>query len=321
MGIAFDKVSENNVISDYTMKLLNHKCICGKDLEFYSSLSSLYCKDKKCKCRVISRIEKCLSSMGVDTSSFDIYNIVNKLDLISPYQIFLLKDAYNNNLVSDTDIVDIKLLEQLDKIVSADYKFYNLLEMSGIDTISNIACKLAYGFNNLDEFYSEVEGGQLVFINERLGIDTSDGCIISLEVYNKLLEIKDELIFAESIFKITPYRNRIFIAFNDNVKPFNNKMELMDYLKYTYKNTFVHVTVIRDNLDILVKKSNNNTNKFRLANLINDKYVADKVNSGELELSDIGKLDEKQLKPIGSRVYIDSLENILSRLEKTMNKN
>ena len=75
-----------------------------------------------------------------------------------------------------------------------------------------------------------------------MGVTNLDSCILSIKVYNTLLSIKEELIFAESLVNIKQNDERIFIAFNDNVEPFVNKSELIDYLNYTYTKQFVQTS-------------------------------------------------------------------------------
>ena len=69
-------------------------------------------------------------------------------------------------------------------------------------------------------------------------------------------------------------------------------------------------------MDILVKNSHLTSAKFKTARLINDKYVARAVNSGSLQLSDVGKDVPGDLKPLGYRIYIDTIENVVSKLKK-----
>jgi hypothetical protein len=111
------------------------------------------------------------------------------------------------------------------------------------------------------------------------------------------------------------------MAFADNVIPFVNKSELMDWLNSTYEYEFVQITTISDYTDILIRNANSNSNKIRSARLINDKYIADSINNGDFTLNDINKTKQGELKPIGSKVYIDTLENIIEKLNKLKENN
>ena len=87
------------------------------------------------------------------------------------------------------------VLIDIDKAKEKEFKVWELLELSG--EVGEVAKTIGYGFSSVMELYREVENGQLAFVNERLGIETLDSCIFSIDLYNKLLKIKDEVIFAE----------------------------------------------------------------------------------------------------------------------------
>ena len=124
------------------------------------------------------------------------------------------------------------------------------------------------------------------------------------------------MIFAESLVNIEKNDERIFIAFNDNVEPFVNKSELIDYLNYTYTKQFVQITTITEVTDVLIRHTDVNTAKYRAARLMNDEATARKVNSGELALNEADKIIPGQLKPMGQKIYITTLETFINRLDE-----
>jgi hypothetical protein len=86
-------------------------------------------------------------------------------------------------------------------------------------------------------------------------------------------------------------------------------------MNYKYNYTFVPVTTIAETTDILIRNSANSGSKVRTARLINDKHIAELMNKGEINLSDINKKVDTDLKPAGCSIYIDSIENVLNRLD------
>lgn len=318
MSISIDEAYSNNLISQKTIKMLPKFCACGSTLRFSDSLRELKCTVPNCRGKILNRITDFCDYNNIELSYDSILAIVDKLGIVTPYQILMLKDAYENKGISRVDVSNIlSVIKTIDALRNTQMEFYKLLEMCGLNGIKKIAKKIAYGFNNTDEFFNEVENGQLAFINDRLGVTNLDSCILSIKVYNTLLSIKEELIFAESLVNIKQNDERIFIAFNDNVEPFVNKSELIDYLNYTYTKQFVQITTITDITDVLIRHTTDvTTAKYRTARLINDEATARKVNSGELTLNEADKIIPGQLKPMGQKIYITTLDTFIKRLDE-----
>lgn len=317
MGVSLKEAFENNILNSKASKIIPKECLYGNEIIFSDSLKEIQCSKKDCKCKVLYRIKHFCNQLDIKISLRDIKNIVDKLNIVSPYQMLLIDGAYDNNMITSQDSSCIyDLVKRVKDIKDNEYLFYELFRLCGINNISSIAHEIAYGFENTDELYNELEIGQLSFINERLGINSSDGCILSLDILNSLIEIKEEIIFAESVLKIKEYdKPRLFIAFNDNTDDYVNKQELLDVLNNKFNYTFVHVSVISNNTDILIKNLGNANNKFRTARLVNDKLIAEQINIGSIELNDIGKFREKQFKPVGSQIFIGSVKEIVDRLD------
>lgn len=324
MGISFKEATQNKLISDNIIKIIPTKCRCGKPLEFNDSLRELKCTDKHCIYNLLDRlIEFCIKA-NLQIKENELKSLATKLKIVTPYQLLMLDEVMQEGIIDNNDIHSLNDVAQtIQEIKQKDYNLYNIAELCGILTIERVAYKIFNGFVSFEEAFEEIETGQISFINERLGIKSSDSSILSIEVYNKLLSLKEELIFGETQLKIKELnKKRLKIAFTDSVSPFVNKGELIDKFNNTYNYYFTLVTTITESTDILVKNSlDTNTNKYRAARLINDKFIADSMNNGDITLKDIGKTEKNKLKPIGSKIYIDTLENVTLRLEQDKENN
>lgn len=317
MSITFDEAYSNGLISQKVLKMVPKQCMCGSVLTFSDSLRELKCIEPNCKGKILNRITEFCEYNKLPLSYDSILAITEKLGIVSPYQLLMLKDAYAVKSITRVDVPNIlSVIKSIESIRATEIKLYQILEMCGINSIRLIARKIAKGFNTTEELFNEIENGQLAFINERLGINNLDSCILSIDVYNTLLNLKEELIFAESLMTIQYNTDRLFIAFNDNVEPFVNKSELIEYLNYKYKKEFVHTTLINDRTDVLIMHIETVTSKYRTARLLNDEVTAKQVNTGELKLTDAGKIIDTDLKPLGQKIYIVSLSTFLERLDK-----
>jgi len=315
MSMSFEEALNNNIISQSTYDMIPKACRCGSPLLFSDSLRELRCSNPKCREALAIRLKHFVDYNNLSLTFDDCYLLTERLNIVSPYQLVMLKDAVANKLITTADILKIyKVTDEITELLTKEFYIYQLLEMCGIHEISSIASKIAFGFNTMDELYNEIDNTQVAFINDRLGIVTSDSCTLSLDVYNKLLKIKEELYLGEALFKIKEYNNRLHIAFCDKVSPYVNKSELLSYLKSTFSFTFVHRVLIDDTTDILIKHLDNTTSRYRNARLINDKFVAEQVNNNMLKLAEVGAPVEGQLKPQGTKIYITTTEELIRRL-------
>lgn len=320
MGITLSEALKNELITAQTYKTIP-KCKCGSIFEFSDSMKALVCTNKDCVYKTIHRIELFCEKLGIVHSKFDIMQLVKSLKIVTPYQMLMLDSAYAKNVADIRNIQGIdELLQNIKRIKEREYFISNIVELCGIRTIENIAYKIFDGFNSVEDAFNEIETGQLAFLNEHLGIKSSDSSIISVEIFNILKSIRDELIFGETQLKIKKHTNIIRIAFSDNVLPFINKSELISYLNYKFNYKFVLATTVGETTDILIKNIDSNNSKYRTAKIINDKHIADSMNNNGVSFNDIGKKVDGELKPLGNRIYIDTLSNVLERLEE-LNRN
>ena len=316
MGVTFDEAIDNKLITEYTLKLLPSKCRCGANIEFNDSIRNMRCTNDNCIYKIIDRLHNFCTYNNININNSELLNIAKTLNIITPYQLLMLDEAYEHKLISSDIVTDIdNLLCDIAKLKNRPIYLYEMIAMCGLTSITNVAEQLFNGFDTVDDAFNEIEQGQLTFINERLGVKDIDNSIFSMDIYKDLVSLKEEFVFAETQLKIIKYPRVIKIAFCDNVLPFYNKRELIKYLDSKFKVKFNHVVCINDTVDILVKSFDSNNTKTRLANAINDKYRADMINSGKLEIQDLDKFNDTELKPVGKKIYIDNLDNLLNRLE------
>lgn len=317
MSISITEAENNKLISSKAISILPKKCLCGNELSFSDSLRKLQCANTNCKATMLHRCKVFCEKTELNITESELIRLIEKLSLITPYQLLQLDAVYNENLIDNSDIQNIEsLIQKLNIIKNNEYFMYQIIELSGIEEIASIAKKLFYGFNSIDEIFEEIETSRVIFFNERLGIRSSDSTIISVEIYNKVMDIQEELIFAETQFKVKEHKNILRVVFADNnIGNFINKAELIEYLEDRYNYTILHVSNICNKTDILIKNGGISSTKARIARTINEKYIAEQINSGKISLNDIGTFEKGVLKPVGSIVYIDTLEHILDRLD------
>lgn len=316
MSIGFDEALNNEILSPILLKSIQSRCKCGAKIEFSDSLKTAHCSNKKCIYTIINRVNAINKKLNLNISDIDIENIVKKLRLTTPYQIFMIDAAAKNGSITGADIHNIdSVMQNLEKAKQKEYSLYEIAELSGIISIENTAKAIFNGFDSVTEAYNEIDRGQLSFISERLGLYTTEASTLGVEIYNQLIKFMEEFLFAEMQLKVKKYSDyKLNIAFCDNIIPFLNKQEYIEYINSLSKFKFNYVSSISTSTDILIRNSSENNSKSRAARIINDKFVANSVNSGELNLSDIGIFRDGEVKPIGNIIYICKSDELIHRL-------
>lgn len=328
MGITFKEAVDNQLLSVYTMNMLPLKCACGRELQFSDDMSKLICTEVNCRNSVIVRIENFAEAMGLEISRDEIVALLKRVPrVISPYQLIDLDRAYKEKKISKSVIFNLdKILARLKEIRQGAYYIYELAGMCGIESIQLIANKLFYGFNTVEEFYSNLYGYGADFLNDKLGISDE---MEALSLADELKGIQEELQYAESRFNVHEHKRVFKVAFADNeLLPYINKQEFIGVLNSAFSSSFITVSNIDSNTDILIRNDGKKSAKYMEAVRVNEKLTADKVNSGELEYKDIGldkdvytesggrDNDRDRFKPLGQSIYIGSVEDVLNRLSK-----
>lgn len=318
MSITLQEAIDNELISDQIINVIPRKCKCGSNIVISDSLKEIKCSNINCIYKTINRIYNASKLLSIGLQESDIKNIVNKLGIVTPYQLLMLDGAYDKQMINSEDIIEIdNIIQNIKNIKQNDYYIYNIVEMCGIEKIRIIAKKLFYGFESFDEAYNEIEQGQISFISERLGMSNPDGSTFAYDIYKSLIELKDEFIFGEMQLNIKKCnKKRLFVAFSDNVIPYVNKSEYLDYLNNNYNYEFVLITTISDNTDILIKNSVDTSGKYRAARIINDKVIASGMNSGELTISSINRNIKGQLKPLGCNILVTTTNGLIDKLNE-----
>lgn len=317
MSITFNEVIEHELLTKNKIKYLNKKCYCGSDLVFSDDLRVMKCTNKNCIYSKLARFKLFCNMNKINISDKDLINLISKLKLISPYQMLILDTAYDNNLITKDDVANIEsIIKYTKQITSKTYELYEVIRLSCIESIYEIAETLFNGYNSVEEAYNDIETNRVSFVNTRLGIKNKETTAMSVFILDRLLEYKDELIFGETLFNINKHLDRVVIVVNDNVDKFINKKDFVSYISNRYNKTVLLTSNISENTDILIKNFKSSSNKIRAAKIINNNYVAKCVNEEIMMLSDVGKPSRSSYKAIGDKILIDSEDNVINKLDK-----
>lgn len=319
MGIKYSIVVENQLLSEAVLDCIPSSCECGAETEFTETLRQVYCSNPRCIYKIAARLESMCKKMKVDDwGESTCITVCKEFGIISPYQVFLLEDKVKNGATSSVSAFNKKVANVCDRS-KRKVKLWEVVKYAGIPSIDTIAYKIFDGYETLSKAYEDIENGQVPFIANKLGIKNIDSGVLASNVYNTLLEYKQELLFGETQFDVyKPQGRTIYIAITGGVYGFRNKSEYIDYInnRYSGKVNAMLMNTVTSQLDILITDGGAETTKYRTAVKINNKYIEKALENNEINPDDIGKFRNKtDLHRIGEKIIITDSTTAINRLD------
>lgn len=320
MGITLDEVRNNGLLSQEVLNCIPETCVCGSPIHFTDSLRQIYCSNPRCFYKVASRLESMAKAMKADGwGESTCITICQEYKFISPYQVFLLDKVVKSGGTSSVAAFQ-KKVESICDPAKRHVELWEVVRLAGIPSIETIAYKIFNGYNTLSEAFSDIEKGQVPFIAEKLGLKNADGSVMAVNIYNTLIQYKDELLFGETQFDIyKPTGDTLYIAITGGVTGFRNKSEFISHVKFRYggKVNPMLMNSVTAQVDILVADNDTNSNKFRTATRLNAKYLEKGLQTGIFSAEDVGKFaNDTDLHPIGEKIFITDSQDIFDRLDR-----
>lgn len=268
MGISRYDVEVNELISDDILEYIPDTCPeCGSDIEFTDTLKSIYCTNSRCPAKIAARLESMAKAMKAEGwGESTCLEVVRNFKMISPYQVFLLE---KQGVTSCPNVsAFIKKIESICDMERRKLKLWEVVRLGGIPGIETTAFKIFDGFNSISEAYEQIETQQVPFIADRLGLKNSEGGVMAVSIYNTLIEYKQELLFAETMFDIyAPKGEKLVFVITGGVNGFRNKSEFIDYVNNRYKGKVdaVLLNSVSANVDYLISDGDRESNKMKAA--------------------------------------------------------
>lgn len=320
MGIPYQVVVENGLLSPEVLDCIPETCECGAPIEFTESLRQIYCTNPRCPYKVAARLESMAKKMKADGwGESTCITVVKEFGMISPYQVFLLEKKLAEGKRSTVPAYEKKVASICDR-EKRKVRLWEVVALGGIPNVETVAYKIFDGYNSLKEAFEDIEKGGVPFIAEKLGVKNSEGSVMAANIYKTLMEYKDELLFGETQFEIIkPEGVKLHIAITGGVMGFRNKAEFVNYInnRYAGKVNAMLMNSVTNNVDILVADGDTNSNKFRTATKINSKYIEEGLKKGLFTREEIGQYkSEKDLRKIGEKIVIGTSKEIIQRLDR-----
>ena len=320
MSIKINDIRENELLPGYIVDIIPNKCECGAEIVLTNSLKQAYCSSDTCYVKIANRMYKMAQKLNLSSVTIDICKYICKnYEISSPYQLFLMEQVLENE---DNKQDEPKGFRQAINDISGRDKnmsLWEVVDLSCIPDIEMVAKKLFYGYNSIGDAFDDIEYDKASFIAEKLGIKSSETSVLAVNIYNQLMEHKDELMFGETQFSIIDNeRDTIYIAIDGYIEGFKNKSEFIHYLNklLDYKVNILITNTVSTQLDILVADKDIASNKVKAATKINNDYAEECIQSGKFSYDEIGKFENtSDLHPIGEVIAIVSSKELIERLK------
>ena len=321
MGITYQEVVENNLISEDILDCIPQFCECGAPVEFTDSLAQIYCSDSRCPYKVAARLEAMAKAMKADGfGASTCITLCKEFGIKSPFQIFLLEDIIKKGpIITDVAALDKKIASICDP-AKRKVELWQVVKLANIPNVDTLAYKIFNGYDTISDAYADIETGQVPFIANKLGIKNSEAAVMAAKIYKNLIEYKAELLFGETKFEVyKPTGKTVYIAITGGVDGFRNKSEFIDYLnnKYSGKINAMLMNTVTTKVDILIADGDTSHRKYSTAIRLNEKYLNKGIESGEINPEEVGLFKNiHDIHPVGELIFITDSHGVMERLDK-----
>lgn len=320
MGVSYNEVEENRLISEKVLNYIPRYCECGTEVEFTDTLRQIYCPNPRCVYKVAARLENMAKSLKIDDwGESTCVTICKEFNIITPYQVFLLEDMMNNGATSSVSAFPKKVKAICDRS-KRRVKLWEVVKLAGLQGIDTIAYKIFNGYDSIEEAFKDIEAGQVPFIANKLGIKSVEESITAFNVYNRLIEYKDELIFGETQFDVYKATGQtVYIAITGGVQGYRNKSDFIDYINNRYggKVNAMLMNSVTSQVDILISDGDSTSRKYKNAIKINTNNLKALVAEGKVTRDTVGKFaSDRDLHQIGEKICITDSKGAIERLDR-----
>lgn len=256
---------ENGLLDDEMEEIIPKQCDeCGAELYLTESLKQLYCSNRFCPTKVAARLESMAKMMKADGwGESACLAAVKYFGLKSPYQVFLLEGRECNEIAAFSKKIDEICNPERRRI-----KLWEVVKYANIPSIDTVAFKIFDGYESIEAAFDDIEENGVAFIADKLGLRNAETGVMAVNIYNTLIEYKDELMFGEEVFDIyNPEGEKMYIAITGGVYGFSNKSEFINYInsRFAGKVNAMLMNSVTKEVDVLVADGDTSSNKFKKA--------------------------------------------------------
>lgn len=244
-----------DVLPEEFIELIPSVCpSCGSPMGISLSLTGLRCTNKACSDKLTMRIKAICNKLGIlNFGESTIEKFLDTYEIDSPLDILGLHrgmDLYRGA----TPEASLKVISQIEQ--HRNFLLWEYVQLANLPNIQTSAMAIFKGYSSLEEAYIDIESGGVAFIQSRLGINGNKFSIKSAQIYDTLIEYKNELFSAIGYVNIVkPADIELNIVCSDQVGGrFHTKNEFYSFVKDRYKGKaqINFLSSVKKSIDFLV---------------------------------------------------------------------
>lgn len=232
---------------------------CGNELEISTGMSNIYCSNIHCSMNLALRLVSFLDIL------IDVYIPIEKsIEFIRSNSINKLSDIFYVQEFEDEYMEEC--MEEI-TLNNKDIPLYKIIEAMSIQELMGIENKLFFNYNSIEDFYTDLKIGGIVYICSRLGYTNEDE-VISVSIYNALMRYENDIIDMCSNFELSGKDRRIVRVCTDSLSVSDINSSLSQINRILTNILLVVSNILMINTDLIII-GNNDSERYNQANRLN----------------------------------------------------
>lgn len=279
---------------------------CGSENEITESLTILRCSNPLCNEKGVQRLVALMKDIGVkNMGESKCRKFLENFEVTNPYAIFMYEPS--DGVLFDGCSYDFSesIFEEINK--KRGMLLWEYVKIGNLPGIRDSARKLFANYDNLEEFFDDLEEGGIAFVQESLAIkgksskllsigdyddvdtDYEDGesvvSVKAVDTYNTLIFFKNDLLEAVEFVNIKELNTDVInICISTAVgNPYKSKQDFVSQMNEEFGNK-IHLnflgSISRDCQFLIWSKEGSKTSKVKKTEGLNEKKRNENRNRG-----------------------------------------
>jgi NAD-dependent DNA ligase len=293
------KEDDLDFVSPFPQEFLDclpeHCSSCGYETEITETLTILRCSNPQCGEKSVQRLVTLMKDINVkNMGESKCRQFLERFETVNPYAIFMYEADVDGPLYNGcSQDFSNSIYEALNK--SRKMLLWEFLKIGNLPGIRDSARKLLAKYDDLEEFYDDLEGGGISFVQDLLSIKGKDSdqsssfddedddnsvSVKAVSTYNTLLFFKQELLDAIGFIEIMTLDTGVInLCISTSVgKPYGSKKDFIAQMNTEF-GTKVHLnfleSISKDCEFLIWSKQGSATSKVDKINKSNAKRIAE----------------------------------------------
>lgn len=237
---------------------------CSSDMLVNEALTELVCINTRCRSKVVQRMMAIAKDLGIlglgeslATKFVNAYRLTNPLNLL---------DASPDLQLAKMSAAFMTVAQQVEKLKDQTFTLGEYVKLANVPHLRTHALRLLSGYSDLSKFYEDMENGGIAFVQDRLGIREGSISIRSKNIYETLMEFKEDLFEGLELVNVQNLDSvqTLTVCISDSAgEPFLSKKDFMNQVHAIPGFHVTFVDSVNKNIDALIWGGGRHTSKVK----------------------------------------------------------